>query len=228
LWDTPDNADLFLNNVYAGLPGPFSTSDLGDNWTDNAMNGVNGAVSRVLIAKSIHTPDDSPNQWGHYGNIRKANLFIERVNASELPEEWKKQRLAEARFLRAYYYMLLWTYHGGVPIITDVLNQNEQGEGIFRPRNTTEETFQFIVNECEEIADDLPITSEAARVTRGSALTLKGWCELFWASPLYNPENDLSRWEAAAATNKRVMDLGVYELFPDYNTMHFEDNNNNI
>src|SRR5690606_4830616 len=129
---------------------------------------------------------------------------------------------------RAYFYTLLWTYHGGVPIITDILNQSEQGDEIFRPRNTAEETFQFIVDECTAIENDLPLTSDAGGATRGSALTLKGWCELFWASPLYNPDNDFTRWEAAAMTNKRVIDLGIYELFPDYNTMHFEENNNNV
>ena len=41
-----------------------------------------------------------------------------------------KVRLAEARFLRAFYYQLLWMFTG-VPIITDVLNLTEQGEDIF-------------------------------------------------------------------------------------------------
>lgn len=228
LWNSPQTADLFLNGIYAGLPGPFRTDDPGENWTDNSMTSRVGPTSRSLYALSEYAPNNTPNQWAHYNNIRKANLFIQKVNESNLPEDWKKQRLAEARFLRAYFYMLLWTYHGGVPIITDVLDQSEQGDGIFRPRNFAEETFQFIVEECEEIAADLPLTAEAARASRGAALTLKGWCELFWASPLYNVNNDLSRWEKAAMTNRQVMELGVYELFPDYNTMHFEENNNNI
>lgn len=227
LWDTPQTADLFLNGIYAGLPGPFRTDDPGENWTDNAMTSRIGPVSRSLYALSEYAPNNTPNQWNHFANIRKANLFIQKANESDLPEEWKKQRIGEARFLRAYFYTLLWTYHGGVPIITDILNQSEQGDEIFRPRNTAEETFQFIVDECTAIENDLPLTSDAGRATRGSALTLKGWCELFWASPLYNPDNDFTRWEAAAMTNKRVIDLGIYELFPDYNTMHFEENNNN-
>lgn len=227
LWTSKANADLFLNNVYAGLPGPFNTYDPGENWTDNAMNGLNGPVSRVLYANSTYTAANAPSQWEHYGNIRKANLFITKVTESSLPDDWKAQRLAEARFLRAYYYMLLWTYHGGVPIITDILNQKEQGDDIFRPRNTSEETFRFIVAECQEIAGDLPLTSDGARATRGAALVLQGFCELYWASPLYNSGNDPVRWEAAAATYRKIMDIGVYELFPDYNTLHFEDNNNN-
>src|SRR5699024_3273945 len=87
--------------------------------------------------------------------------------------------------------------------------------------------YQFIVTELGEIVNNLPLEAEEGRVTRGSALTLKGWCELYWASPLYNENNEQSRWEEAASTYKRVMDLGVYELFPDYNGQFMEDNNFN-
>jgi hypothetical protein len=227
LWSSPENADLFLNNVYSGLPGPFTTDDPGENWTDNSMASRVGPASRTLMALSQYAPNNSPSHWGHYSNIRRANLFIEKVTASSLPEEWKKTKLAEARYLRAYYYMIMGLYHGGVPIITDVLNMNEQGDAVFRPRNTAEETFLFIANECAQIANDLPLKSDAGRATRGAALTLKAWIELVWASPLYNPNGETSRWQAAANTNKQVIDLGVYSLFPDYNTLHFEENNNN-
>src|SRR5690606_5790149 len=98
----------------------------------------------------------SLQQWDQFNNIRKCNVFISKVEESTLDENWKKLRLAEARFLRAYFYSLLWTTYGGVPIITDVLDRNTQGDEIFRARNTDEETFQFIVDECAAIAEDLP------------------------------------------------------------------------
>jgi hypothetical protein len=227
LFSNTNNADLFLNNVYAGLQGPFTTYDPTENFTDNAMNGVNGTVSRTLYASSVYTPSNAPSYWSLYNNIRAANLFIKSVSESSMDESWKKKRLGEARFLRAYFYQVLWTHYGGVPIITDVLKQ-EDGESIFRARNTDEETFQFIVNECAAIADDLPLQSEAGRATKGAALTLKGWCELFAASALKNSNNDLSKWATAAATNKQVIDLEVYDLFPDYNLQFFEENNDNV
>src|SRR5690606_36881524 len=74
LWNSPENADLFLNNVYAGLPGPFATDDPGENWTDNSMASRVGPTSRALIALSQYAPINAPSQWGHYNNIRKANL----------------------------------------------------------------------------------------------------------------------------------------------------------
>lgn len=228
LWQSTENADLFLNSIYTALPGPFNNGDPLENYSDNAINGISGRYSTTVYGNSSYTPSNGPSQWGHYGNIRKCNLFIEKANESQLPDSWKKVRLGEARFLRAYYYMLLALHHGGVPIITDVLNQNTQGEGIFRPRNTFEETIRFITDECTAVAEDLPLTASSGRVTKGAALTLKAWCELFTASPLHNPSDDKEKWLQAAAAYQKVIDLNAYKLFPDYSTLFLEANNNNI
>ncbi len=229
VWENTENADLFLNGIYNSVPGPFNVFDPYENYSDDSMDGINAVPSRTIYANSVYTPSDAPNQWGLYASIRACNLFIEKVAASTLPDGWKKTSIAEARFLRSYFYMLLWTRHGGVPIITNVLNHTSQGDEIFRARNTSDETVKFITDECAAIAEDLPIKArEEGRVTRGAALTLKGWCELFDASLLHNPDNDKAKWAKAAITNKQVMDLNVYRLFPDYETMFYEENNNNI
>ncbi len=228
LWASEQNADLFLNNIYAGLPGTYTTYDPPENWSDNAMSAHSWGFSTTTIKSAIYTPDNAPNQWGHYSNIRKANIFIEKVGSSKLNDKWKEKRLAEARFLRAYYYSLLWTNHGGVPIITEILNLGEQGDEVFKSRNTSEETFRFIVNELEAIEASLPVNTDAGRASKGAALALKGWCELFWASSFYNPGNDLSRWNNAAATYRKIIDLGAYQLFPEYNAQFMEENNWNV
>lgn len=229
VWETTANADLFLSSIYNSVPDLFNQFDPYENYSDDSMDGINATVSRTTYANSVYTPSNGPSRWPLYANIRSCNLFIEKVTASKLPDEWKKRSLAEARFLRAFFYSQLWTYHGGVPVITDVLNQSTQGAEIFRARNTSDETVKFITDECSAIAADLPISAlQKGRVTRGAALTLKGWCELFDASLLHNPTNDKAKWAKAAATNKQVMDLKIYDLFPNYETMFYEENNNNI
>jgi starch-binding outer membrane protein, SusD/RagB family len=227
LLSSTGTADLFLNDIYASLPNPYNNQESEDTWTDNAMAGLVQYYSRSIYNKSVYTANNATNYWSQYTNIRKCNVFIKEVTASNLDPAWKTTRLAEARFLRAFFYQLLWTHYGGVPIITTVLNAAQQGDEIFQARNSDLETFEFITSECAAIANDLPLSAGSSRATRGAALTLKGWCELFNASPLKNPDNDLTRWATAAATNKQVMDLGVYELFPDLETMFFEVNNDN-
>jgi len=228
-WTSTNNADMFLNDVYNSLEGYFNTNDPDENFSDNAMRGSSSGYSFATYGKASYDPSSVRDDWTpNYTKIRKCNLFIEKVSASSLSDSWKVQRIAEARFLRAYFYHILWMKYGGVPIITETLDRNTQGDEIFRARNSADETFQFLIDESTAIAADLPVKPESGRASKGAALTLKGWCELYQASPLRNPSNDKGKWAAAAATNKQVMDLNAYDLFPDFETLFFEENNNNI
>ncbi|MDD4190081.1 MAG: RagB/SusD family nutrient uptake outer membrane protein [Mangrovibacterium sp.] len=228
VWTSKANAELFLNGIYGIIPDEYNTGDNEEFYTDNILNTYGSYFSRATYALGAYTPSNGPSKWGLYTSIRKCNVFITNVAESGLEEPWRTLRLGEARFVRAYLYMLLWTRHGGVPIITDVLNQSTQGDEIFRARNTFEETYQFIINECAEIIPDLPVkAAENGRVTKGAALTLKAFCELFYASPLYNTTNDLNRWKTAAATYKQVIDLNTYTLFSNLGTLFLESNNYN-
>mgnify|MGYP000834710407 FL=1 len=133
------------------------------------------------------------------------------------------------RFLRAWFYHYLWMAYGGVPIITEVLDNNVSTD-IFYPRETAQKTFEFIDKELDEIKDDLPPRrsgSDLGRASKGAILTLKGWVELFHASELRNPGKDKKRWEAAAATLKDVIDLQVYHLQPTILDLWTEATNNN-
>ncbi|MEO9210537.1 MAG: RagB/SusD family nutrient uptake outer membrane protein [Ginsengibacter sp.] len=227
LWSDQGAAGLFLNGMYTGLPSYFNQFDPDENFTDDALNGVANQSSANVYALSIYDASNAPDKWGFYNYIRKANVFIENVKKSKLNEAWKTQSIAEARFLRAYYYSLLWNYYGGVPLIDEVLDRHEQGDKIFRERNSSDEIVSFITKECSEIYMDLPLNAPAGKATRGAALTLKGWVELFWASPLYNPDNAQQRWVDAAESYRKVIDLNNYSLFNDYRGLFLEDNNSN-
>ena len=138
------------------------------------------------------------------------------MSKSNFSATWFKQRTAEVTFLRAYFYSLLFTNYGSVPLITVPLD-NTGGTDIFNARAKIPQTLAFIEADCDAAAADLPATiDKSGRATKGAALTLKGWVELFAASPLANTTNDVTLWAKAAATNKQVIDLGVYSLFNDY------------
>jgi starch-binding outer membrane protein, SusD/RagB family len=235
LWSSSANADLFLQNIYSAMPDLLgwwhqgtSAEDGTENYSDNSMNGVEWRYSRSIYAKSVYTPSNALSHWFWYNSIRDANLFIEKVSESSLDTAWKPHALAEARFLRALYYQELWKQYGGVPIITEVQDRQADGDAIFVARNTSDEVFEFITDELAAITADLLINPQSGRASRGAALALKGWCELYQASPLNNPTNDVNRWAKAAATFNQLMGLGVYDLFPDYANLFMEENNGNV
>lgn len=232
VWVKAETADLFLNDIYfsvnagpypsvwTNLPSEISNDPL-DNFTDNTTYGPTGTPSFSLFDNGSYGPSNPlfSNQWKNmYANIRKCNLFIEKVTAAEFSDALKKSMLAQARFLRAYFYRQLIDLHGGVPIIKTVLRNDENAE-IFYPRNSYEECVAFIQTECTAAAVDLPLTVTGAnvgRATKGAALALKGEEELY-----------AGKWADAIATHKQIMDLNVYKLFSDYAGIFYANNENN-
>ena len=233
---TQSNADLFVNDIYDNLPDMNNYDDILDGWTDNNDVGATFMVGQSIIRSNAMSAGNEPTagdggylDWAHlYSIIRKCNVFLQSAasNQSAYSATWYAQRVAEVKFLRAFFYTYLYTNYGGVPLITVPLN-NENGTDIFNSRSTIDQTEAFIVADLDAAAAVLPATQgsgDLGRPTKGSALTLKGWVQLFYASPLVNTSNDLSRWSNAAATNLSVMNLGIYSLFsPAGDTAAYKD-----
>lgn len=244
VWGSEENADMFLNDIYNQLPHLNNETQNLDQYSDNSYVGAEWMNARTTIYTGALSPTSwIPGPWdmwkwgrqnnddakGQYERIRSCNLFINKVKESEFSADYKKERLAEARFLRAWFYHYLWMAYGGVPIITEVLDNNVSTD-IFYPRETAQKTFEFIDKELDEIKEDLPDRRSGAdlgRASKGAILTLKGWVELFHASELRNPGKDKKRWEAAAATLRDVIELGVYHLQPTILDLWTEATNNN-
>lgn len=244
VWGSEENADMFLNDIYNQLPHLNNETQNLDQYSDNSYVGAEWMNARTTIYTGALSPTSwIPGPWdmwkwgrqnnddakGQYERIRSCNLFINKVKESDFSADYKKERLAEARFLRAWFYHYLWMAYGGVPIITEVLDNNVSTD-IFYPRETAQKTFEFIDKELDEIKEDLPDRRSGAdlgRASKGAILTLKGWVELFHASELRNPGKDKKRWEAAAATLRDVIGLGVYHLQPTILDLWTEATNNN-
>ena len=233
VWNNAKTANLFLNDIYYSLnAGPYPkvwtnlpseiSNDPLDDFTDNTTYGPEAGIpSAQLFNNSSYGPSNPlfSNQWKNmYAAIRKCNLFIEKVTTSTFDDATKSKLLAQARFMRVYFYKQLTDLHGGVPIITKVL-RNDTGDEIFFPRNTYEECVTFIQNECQEIAGILPVTvtgTDIGRATRGAALALKGEEELY-----------AGKWADAVATNQTIMTEAKYGLFSNYAGLFYANNENN-
>ncbi len=154
----------------------------------------------------------------YYGAYR-ANVVIENAN----PEASAKSReyVAEARFLRAYFYFELVRFFGDVPLITGVLNSDEYNQ----PKDPAEEVFEQIIKDLTEAIPDLPTktalgSNEFYRATKGAAQSLLGKAYLYMASPYYQETYDFPKsaneyYELAAGQFEQVID-GIYELEDNY------------
>jgi len=234
VWNAPSTAQLFLNDIYNQLnPGPYGTNymhlpseisnDPLDVYTDNSTYGpAPGNESFLLFDNSSYGPstDMFNPQWKNmYAAIRKCNLAIEKISASDFPDATKKSMIAQSRFLRAYFYKQLVDIYGGVPLITKVLDNTTQGDSIFYARSSYQDCVSFIQNECAAAAQDLPKTvsgKDIGYATWGAAMAMKGEEELY-----------AGKWQDAATTNLQIIQSTLYGLFPDYAGLFYTNNENN-
>jgi hypothetical protein len=90
-------------------------------------------------------------------------------------------------------------------------------------RSTYDEVVAYIVKEIDDYKAELApnwdeFKDREGRFTLGVALAIKARTLLYAASPLHNPENDVTKWEAAAAAANELItnaDLN-YSLDPSY------------
>lgn len=108
-----------------------------------------------------------------YACINTCNAVINRANqVEEGDREVLKVVVAEAKCLRAYYYLVLVTNYGNITLVTT----ESTDEKIMTPTRTSqEEIYKQIVKDLKEAAADLgvtPMDGNYARVTKKSALGL--------------------------------------------------------
>jgi len=267
-WSTEGNADIFLNYIYNNLPDMYNSPENLDNFTDDNDAGfyygswtfkqgiIDPASTYYVIWGGNAGPADiSRFNWSDaYATIRRCNTFIQAINTNKanFSEDWYNKRLDEARFLRSFYYSILWQHLGGVPLITEPQTRSGDTAALYKPRSTYEETVNFITSSLDTVVKDgyLQVKykqgdADAGRATLGAALMLKGWVELNAASPAYNATtpaagNDPNkvagynnynpdRWKTAAATFKQFIDQysSAYALFPDLSSLWYEANEYN-
>ena len=165
-----------MASVYASIP---MTGFESDKSTDNAV----GIVGTYLS-------NNTPSFW-NYSKMRDVNNLIKIVEKAyedgTISENLRNTYIAEARFVRAYYYFASVRTYGGVPIITEPLDDKYDGganEGLYVPRSTEKETWDFVLAEFQAAADGLPETRTdgAYRATKWAALGLKSRAALYAAS----------------------------------------------
>ena len=173
----------------------------------------------------------------YYEGIRAANFFLDYVGDGKGEEMLAQNRnlvtdkvnyerdlqslawfKAEAHVARAYYYSELAKMYGGVPIVESFAD-----DGTMVARSSYEDVVEYIVREIDDYKSELAVNwdefkDREGRFTLGVALAIKARTLLYAASPLHNPENDVKKWEAAAAAANELItnkDLG-YSLAADY------------
>lgn len=184
---------------------------LGDVASDDATKG--SEPGDFVTAKEIEEfrATASNFQFGSwwwtrlYRGIFYANVAIANIDQlTDATDAEKNQMLAEARFLRAYYYFELVRSYGGVPLRTEPNQEKEQA------RASAEEVYALIEEDYQFAAQNLPEKSaypdaDMGRATRGAAQALLGKVYLYQ-----------QKWQQAKGEFQKVINSSEYSLASEY------------
>ena len=209
-WSLPDVTNLNWKYPSCGLADDAAKSTeeySGFGAFVNPENELSSMSSGTSVPDFFKGTDAANIQAMVYGRIRNINDFIKNVNECSLAQTTKDYLLGQAYFLRGWCYYNLMKWYGGVPLVAEVQDPVETS---FTPRSSAEDCIQFIIDDLNNAATLLEAKTanggwdndNYGRVSTGTALALKGRVLLLWASPLFNRDNDESRWTSAYAEMK--------------------------
>jgi starch-binding outer membrane protein, SusD/RagB family len=231
VWNDPALIDLYLSDVYRQLHHGLDEVKLAALTDDmhfihgyGTIDIMQGNWSPSNIA-ALGRGDLRQYRWGHlYSAIRQTNVILANIDEAAISEDFRNNVKGEAHFLRAFFYHNLVRMYGGVPLVTNVY---ELDDDMQVARDSFADVIDFIVEEADRAAALLPQQArDMGRATQGAAMALKSRILTFAASDLFdeplgsNPEltgytsgTHQARHQRALQAAQDVIDLGIYELF---------------
>ena len=146
-----------------------------------------------------------------YQGIGRANLAIEQISAMHLTDDFdadkQNQLVAEAQFLRAYYYFRLVRVFGGVPLVDFVDDDDDKWQ---QPRATANEIFAFIKNDLQQAEPFLPLKSKQATTDYGRATKGAAQAMLLKVCLYTQDYTEAKKWA------EKIIDSDEYSLCDNY------------
>ncbi len=246
VFDDPAAYKQFLAKLYASLTLTGQRGEFGLPEITAPDEGTTSFLRVYWSAQEI-TTDECLNAWGDPGlveyhghiwsdansyvklmyqrlfiNIAYCNEYIRSVN-ERIPSldgtlaTDVKRYVAEARFLRAYFYWCALDLYGNVPFVTEA-----DKPGAYLPKQISRaDLFDYVASELNAIIPDLADagTNEYARADKAAAWALQARLylngEVYKGQPYYN--------ECITACNN-IINSGKFQLHPKYTDLFLADN----
>ncbi|WP_295120117.1 RagB/SusD family nutrient uptake outer membrane protein [uncultured Chitinophaga sp.] len=223
IWTTDRRVREYLNNGYTYMLSRYNIDNGGAllaSGSDEAVNSnLNSNVNYFNNGTwgSLKTFDEQYTNL--YTGLWVVNTFLQKSpTAVVYPASDLAGLRGEAFFMRAMLHFELFKRYGGIVLATKPFSP---ADDLNIPRNTVDEVVKHIVTDCDSaIAQIGPAWTkdwDAAnwgRATKAAGMALKAKVLLYYASPLHNGTNDLTRWQDAANAAKALMDQNKHGLLP--------------
>ncbi len=230
-----EDANLALSGCYDALQEDYLFALRNQNdaslreretFTDNATNGFLYQRFNNIKTGQLTAADPIPIErpWrALYRGIGRVNEVIKYVpQMASVPAEDKNLILAQAKAMRALFYWHLTEGWDDVPLILSPVDK----ENTKIPKNSALEIYNAMVADLEEAASILPnqwTGDNYGRITAGAANALLARIHLYF----YGYNNVADGAEKALLATEKVINSGLYTLFPDFEELFTVNNEDN-
>lgn len=239
---TPEGIQYGLNSAYAILRELYGAEDgivgLTVAGTDEFRhNNDAGVIESVIKYNSSFTPSHgSVNKvwrWCYIG-INTCCGVIDYGADATMNESEKKRILAEAHFLRAFYYFKLVQFFGDVTLNTEFQNTPQRSS----ERHSQKEVYDFIIQDLNKAIEDLPRSarvgndgsSSTARVGAITGATARHMLAKVHLTRGYKSFGDAEDFDKAYKMAKGLIDVSSdlqIGLMPTFEEVFSPGNENN-
>lgn len=217
-----NNATVFTWDLACNANSAFAqtTDELGGETNWNKVWAAPGSNTDANCLTYIGAPITSSVPNNAYSRLRQINLFLDNIDNYGMADADKNPLKGEMYFWRAWQYFDLLRLYGGVPLVLNAQTSVGSSEGANQvPRSSSSACIEQIVADLDMAKTLLPgkwPTADWSRITSGAAAAMKGRVLLTWASPLFNRNDDVTRWQRAYDANteaKTILEANGSKLF---------------
>ncbi|MDN3549149.1 RagB/SusD family nutrient uptake outer membrane protein [Mucilaginibacter aquaedulcis] len=222
-WTSEGNVRTFAFGFYPTyFPGYASGFDLswGGYFSGESLNDDFAPLTPTTFTKNVPATGGG---WS-FTNIRKANIFIDRIKIVPMSDEAKKHWTGVARFFRALEYASKVKAFGDFPWYGKVLKETDTKE-LYRPRDPRTMVMDSVLADFNYAATNVRTTDA---VTGPQGLVVNRYVVLAFMSRVFLFEGNWEKYQAnnaakateylTAAKNaaNEVITKGGYTVAPDY------------
>ena len=195
LFNNPNGAKAFMATIYRDLPIEdymFMPGTSGEGGFNNPTGNIGLLWYANICEEAVQSQwgEQSPgyviraDYFNHgYETLRNINLLKSIIPTLDIRDSEKKELEGEAAFMTAYVYFYLAEKFGGVPLIRELQEYDPANPGaLVVPRSTEYDTWDYVMQQCDLAAAQLPKERSDRRATRWAALALKSRAALYAAS----------------------------------------------
>jgi starch-binding outer membrane protein, SusD/RagB family len=219
-FNTPSGVLGGIAGVYNDIRGQWGTEGFSAEMvagTDEHLSGASASGIQLYNYNGL-TPSNFGSAWGTaFTDINTLNGVLQYGQTIDLPDATRKQYLAQAKFLRGFWYFYLVQTFGDVPLHTTFITVPSQAD----TRQPVADVYVQIIKDLTDAAADLPNTPTAPFLGKAATkpvaqyLLAKAYLTRGW---LNNTQADFAQAYTICAdiiANKATYGLDLWQDYGD-------------